>query len=222
MKRPLIIFGTGKIAETASVYFDDDSDYELIAFAEDQPDKKATSLLGKPVLSFSRAQQLYPPGRIEMFLAVGYKNVNRSRAEVFDRLDRLGYEFASYVSSRTHLYRDSVTIGRNCFILEQNTIQPFVEIGDNVTLWSGNHIGHHSKIGDHSFVTSHVCVGGQAQIGNGCFLGMNSTIRDGISLGRHCLVGAGTYVPASLPDNAVCAISKPGELRFPSSPKPDA
>lgn len=51
-------------------------------------------------------------------------------------------------------------IGENVFLLEDNTIQPFVSIGNNVTLWSGNHIGHHSTIHDHCFLASHIVVSG--------------------------------------------------------------
>ena len=51
-------------------------------------------------------------------------------------------------------------IGENCFIFEDNTIQPFVKIGDDVVLWSGNHIGHHAEIGDHCFISSHVVISG--------------------------------------------------------------
>ena len=52
-----------------------------------------------------------------------------------------------YVSSKASVW-PGFKPGENCFILEDNTMQPFVVIGDNVTLWSGNHIGHHARIGD--------------------------------------------------------------------------
>ena len=67
-----------------------------------------------------------------------------------------GYDFYSYVSPKATVLTNK--IGENCFILEDNTIQPFVEIGNNCVLWSGNHIGHHGKIDDHVFITSHCVV----------------------------------------------------------------
>jgi UDP-3-O-[3-hydroxymyristoyl] glucosamine N-acyltransferase len=87
-------------------------------------------------------------------------------------------------------------IGENCFILEDNTIQPFVTIGNNVTLWSGNHIGHHSTIHDHTFIASHVVVSGGVVIGEQCFFGVNVTLRDHITIGDMCVVGAGTMLLA--------------------------
>ena len=104
---------------------------------------------------------------------------------------------ASYISSRAFV-GDHTTIGENCFILEDNTIQPFVKIGNNVTLWSGNHIGHQSIVGDHCFITSHVVVSGYVTIGRNCFIGVNSSIANNMEIGDYCLIGLGSVVPKSL------------------------
>ena len=45
-----------------------------------------------------------------------------------------GYKLASYVSSKATLLNNR-QFGENCFIFEDNTIQPFVKIGNNITLW---------------------------------------------------------------------------------------
>jgi acetyltransferase-like isoleucine patch superfamily enzyme len=97
------------------------------------------------------------------------------------------------VSPRATVLNDG-RIGDNCFILEDNTIQPFVTIGSNVTMWSGNHIGHHSIIKDHSFIASHVVVSGGVEIGEECFIGVNATLRDHIKVGDKCVIGAGALL----------------------------
>ena len=84
-----------------------------------------------------------------------------------------GYRLESYVSSRCS-YLAQTPPGENCFILEDNTVQPFVTIGNNVTLWSGNHIGHDAVIEDHCFVTSHVVISGYVKVGTRSFLGVNA------------------------------------------------
>jgi UDP-3-O-[3-hydroxymyristoyl] glucosamine N-acyltransferase len=99
----------------------------------------------------------------------------------------------SYVSSRCTFLTEE-PIGDNCFILEDNTVQPFVKIGRDVTLWSGNHIGHDAIIGDHCFISSHVVVSGRVRIGPYCFLGVNATIRNGITLAAETVVGAGAVI----------------------------
>ena len=72
---------------------------------------------------------------------------------------------SSATSARAAPTCRSTPPGDNCFILEDNTIQPFVSIGNNVTLWSGNHIGHDSTIDDHCFIASHVVVSGHVRVG---------------------------------------------------------
>ncbi len=99
-----------------------------------------------------------------MFVAVGYKQLNRVRAEVYRAAKKKNYRLATYVSSKA-VYFGDVNCGDNCFILEANVIQPFVTIGNNVILWSGNHIGHDVVIEDHCFVSSHVVLSGHVRVG---------------------------------------------------------
>ena len=99
-----------------------------------------------------------------MFVAVGYAGVNKVRAAICDEAKGKGYTLITYVSSKATTWGDT-QIGDNCFIFEDNTIQPFVTIGDDCVLWSGNHIGHHVTIGDHCFITSHVVISGHVSIG---------------------------------------------------------
>ena len=104
----------------------------------------------------------------------------------------LGYELISYISSHASVLTED--IGENCFILEDNTIQPFVRIGNNVTMWSGNHVGHHSRIEDHCFLASHIVVSGHVTIGESCFIGVNVTIRNHVNIGKKCIIGAGALI----------------------------
>jgi UDP-3-O-[3-hydroxymyristoyl] glucosamine N-acyltransferase len=104
-----------------------------------------------------------------------------------------GYTLISYISSKATTW-PGFTCGDNCFIFDDNTIQPFVTIGNDVVMWSGNHIGHHSVIKDHVFITSHVVVSGACTIEPHCFLGVNATIRDETILARETLLGAGALI----------------------------
>jgi sugar O-acyltransferase (sialic acid O-acetyltransferase NeuD family) len=128
-----------------------------------------------------------------MFIALSYSKLNATRKEKYLAAKAAGYRCASYVSSHATVLNDG-RIGDNCFLLEDNTIQPFVQIGDNVTLWSGNHIGHHSNIGSHCFLASHIVVSGGVEIGEQCFIGVNATLRDHIRIGAKTVVGAGALL----------------------------
>lgn len=189
----LVVFGAGDIARLAHFYFTRDSGHEVVAFAVDADHRERDELCALPVVAFDEVPDRYPPGEFGMFVALSYARMNRLRAEKYAAAKELGYELASYVSSRASVLTET-PVGDNCLILEDNTIQPFVRIGNDVTLWSGNHIGHDSTIGDHCFVTSHVVVSGNCRVGEYCFLGVNSTLRNSITVAPSTLVGAGAAI----------------------------
>jgi sugar O-acyltransferase (sialic acid O-acetyltransferase NeuD family) len=189
----LVVFGAGDIARLAHRYFTRDSDHRVAAFAVDRAFRTADAFLGLPLVDFEDVATRYPPDRYRMFVAVSYTGMNRVRAAKYDAAKALGYTFVSYVSSRCTWLTDHPA-GDNCFILEDNTVQPFVRIGNDVTLWSGNHIGHDSVIEDHCFIASHVVVSGHVRVGAYCFIGVNATLRNSITLGTETLVGAGAVI----------------------------
>lgn len=191
--KKLVIFGSGDIAQLAHFYFSTDSSYQVVAFTVDAAYLEQGSFCNLPVVPFESLAENYPPDAHELFIALSYSKINALRKEKFLAAKALGYRLASYVSSHATVLNQG-RIGQNCFIFEDNTIQPFVVIGDNVTLWSGNHIGHHSVIRDHVFIASHVVVSGGVEIGEQCFIGVNATLRDHIKVGERCVLGAGTLL----------------------------
>ena len=188
----LLIFGAGDIARLAHRYFETDSPHTVAAFTVDRDYRKADSFCGLPLVDFETVPERYPAERYQMFVALSYARMNRLRADKYFRAKEMGYSLVSYVSSRCSYLTDPP--GDNCFILEDNTVQPFVTIGNNVTLWSGNHVGHDSTVDDHCFVTSHVVISGNVKIGAYCFLGVNSTLRNSIVVAPETLVGAGAVI----------------------------
>lgn len=189
----LIIFGAGDIARLAHYYFTRDSEHEVVAFTVDEKYKQSDTFLDLPLVAFENLAKDFPPAEFKMFVALSYAKMNRIREEKYRSAKERGYELVSYVSSRCSFLTD-YPIGDNCFILEDNTIQPFVRIGNNVTLWSGNHIGHDAVIEDHCFIASHIVVSGYVRIGNNCFIGVNATLRNSITIAPETLIGAGAVI----------------------------
>lgn len=214
--RELVIFGAGDIAALASVYFSEDTPRRIAAFTVDAAYRRAESFMDRPLVAFEELPARYPPDRYDLFVALSYAKLNRLRAEKCAAARALGYRLASYVSSRATVFGD-LAHGDNCFILEDNTIQPFVRIGNNVTFWSGNHIGHHSVIEDDVFIASHAVVSGGVRIGQGCFIGVNATLRDHITLGPRCVVGAGALLLADAEAEGVYMGAATERARVPSS-----
>ena len=216
MNNPIVIFGAGEIAEIAYYYFQNDSDREVVAFTVDQEFLGKKKLFGLPVIPFEAIPDIYPPADFDVFIAISYTKLNTVRMEKFYTVKRLGYQTASYVSSKATVLNND-QIGENCFILEDNTIQPFSRIGNNVTLWSGNHIGHHATIHDHTFVSSHVVISGGVTIGQQCFLGVNSTVRDHVNVGDRSVLGAGSLLLSDAEPEGVYMLKETERSRVPST-----
>jgi sugar O-acyltransferase (sialic acid O-acetyltransferase NeuD family) len=202
--KPLVIFGAGEIAEVAHFYFTHDARRPVAAFTVDPAFVKEASFCGLPVLAFPEAQAACPPASHELFVALSYARINALRAEKCAAGKAAGYHLASYLSSKASAW-PGFAPGENCFILEDNTIQPFVHVGDNVTLWSGNHIGHHATLGANCFITSHVVISGGVRVGDNAFIGVNSTVRDHVKIGARSVIGAGSLVLEDVPDDGVVA-----------------
>jgi sugar O-acyltransferase (sialic acid O-acetyltransferase NeuD family) len=202
MKKQLVIFGSGEIAQLAHFYFSTDSEYEVVAFTVDASYIKESQFCSLPVVAFNEVVSNYPPENHEFFVALGYSKLNAVRKEKYLTAKAMGYQIARYISTRATVQNDG-HIGENCFIFEDNTIQPFVTIGNNVTLWSGNHIGHHSTIKDHCFIASHAVISGGVEVGEQCFIGVNATLRDHIRIGDRCVIGAGALLLADAEPESV-------------------
>ena len=189
----VIIFGIQDFAELAHYYLTHDSPYEVIGFTVHRkyvPESK--SFRNLPVVPFEEIVSIFPPATYNMFAPLSPKSMNRLRASVYNDIKSKGYKCISYISSKATVFNN--TIGENCFILEDNTIQPFTSIDNNVVLWSGNHIGHHGQIKDHVFFTSHVVLSGHCIVEPYCFFGVNSTIRDGLHIAEGTLVAMSASV----------------------------
>jgi len=189
----LVVFGAGDTARLAHYYFTRDSELDVAAFTVDKAYREEDTFLGLPLIDFENISEYFPPTEYKMFVAMSYAKMNQVRAQKYLEAKEIGYDLVSYVSSRCSYLTDH-PCGENCFILEDNTVQPFVKIGNNVTLWSGNHIGHDSVIEDHCFITSHVVISGNCHISPYCFIGVNATLRDSINVAPHTLVGAGAVI----------------------------
>lgn len=208
--KQLVIFGSAEIAELAYYYFSNDSDYRVVAFTVDDAYVEGKQFLGLPLVPFSQVAERFPPAQSDMHVALSYSRLNQLRQEKYEQAKASGYTLASYVCSKSVTWPD-LTIGDNCFILENQTIQPTVKIGNNVMIWSGNHLGHGSAIGDHTYIASHVVISGHCKIGKRCFFGVNATVKDFTVIGDDCFIGMAASVTRNVADGSV-VVGSGGEI----------
>jgi sugar O-acyltransferase (sialic acid O-acetyltransferase NeuD family) len=191
--KKLIIVGSGETGLIAYEYFQYDSEYEVVAFSVNEQYISETTINDLPVVPFETLEERYNPNEYEVYVAISSGKLNRNRTKVYNETKSKGYKCASYISSKAFVWRN-VEIGENCFVFEDNTLQPFVKIGNNVTLWSGNHIGHNTIIKDNCFISSHCVISGFCEVGENSFLGVNCTIEDNTKISKDNFIGAGALI----------------------------
>ncbi len=188
----VVIFGVLDTAELAWYYLTHDSPHTVVAFCINREYLKETQFHGLPVVAFEDVETIYSPAEFQFFAPMTGRKMNKNREKIYNEAKAKGYELISYVSSKATTFQNE--IGDNCFILEDNTIQPFTKIGNNVVLWSGNHIGHHGHIKDHVFFTSQVVLSGHCVVESYSFFGVNATVRDYLHIAQGTLVGMAAAV----------------------------
>lgn len=189
----VIIFGIQDNAQLAHYYLQHDSPHDVVAFCVNrQYLPQIAQFCGLPVIAFEDVDVSYPASEYVFFAPLAPNQMNRQRERVYNEIRAKNYRMISYVSSKASVFDNE--IGDNCFILEDNTIQPFTKIGNNVMLWSGNHIGHHGIIRDHVTFTSHVVMSGHCDIGAYSFFGVNSTLRNGIKIAEGSFIAMASSI----------------------------
>ena len=188
----VVIFGTGKLAQLAYWYMSEDSDDDVRAFCVDGAYIESSELLGLPVVASEDIIERFPPNAVSIYVGVGYRDINRARANICERLKSLGYGLASYVSSRIQT-TGPVEIGEHCFLQHGVICQPNARIGNDVIIWSGAHVGAGSMIGDHVYISPNAAIGGDSTIGAYSFLGLNASVRNGVSVAERSVIGAAAY-----------------------------
>jgi sugar O-acyltransferase (sialic acid O-acetyltransferase NeuD family) len=190
--KKVIIFGTGKIAEVAFYYIQQNKEYDIVCFTVESEYIKESLKFGKPIVPYETIETVYPPNQYFFFAPCGGDKLNKFRERIYNTSKALGYKFISYISPDAKVCTDN--IGENTFILENNVIQPYTKIGNNCIIWSGNHIGHHSTIEDHVFLTSHIVISGMCTIGEYSYIGVNTSIKDNTIVAKNTVIGMGSLI----------------------------
>ncbi len=191
----IFIFGNGSLADLAEFYFSHVGGYEVCGRVVDAGYVNSSAGEERPlnIVPSDNMLECYPPDEYKAFVAIGYSDMNRNRKEKMDELMQYGYQFATYVDSSCKYWEES-SIGQNCLIMENVSLQPFVQIGDGCILCAGCSISHHSRVDDYAYIGSNAVVAGNVKIGSCSFIGVGAVIRDAVDIAPFTLLGAGAYV----------------------------
>lgn len=206
----VVIIGAGKIAEELYFYLTHDSEHDVVAFAVDKNFIVKKKMQGLPIIDIKVMKSIFPTNDFKVLVAMGYQNLNKLRTLKYNQVKEMGYNCISYVSSKAYNI-GNVSVGENCIILENNTINTTSKIGNNNVLWCGNHIGHHSTIDNNCFIAGHVIIAGSTRINSNTFIGVNSSIGHQITIGSENIIGANSLITKNTKPKSVF-INKDSDL----------
>lgn len=192
----IIVFGSNECSLLAKFYLKNQGN-TIVAFCENEKFIKKQSKEKTPIMPFEKIKKYFNP-KDHVFFAPLYDNKLRELKS--KEIKKKGYKLISFISDKALIYTDK--IGENCFILENNVIQPYVKVGNNVIMWSGNHIGHHSVIEDNVFFSSHVVLSGKCKVKKYSWFGVNSTIRDNITIAENSFICMGAKITKNTQPNS--------------------
>ncbi len=213
MSKPIVLFGTGKIAEVVHHFMVHEAGITVAAFTVDAGFVGDGKKEGLPVVDFASVEKQFPPDRFDLFVALGYHDMNALRAKKTAEAKAKGYALPSFIHPQSGLPKGT-PIGENCFIMRDVHIHPKVTIGNDVFVWSGAIIGHHCTLGDHLWFTSGANVAGACTIGDNCFFAINSTVSHGVRIGRRCFIGANALVTKDMTDEQVVIAQSDKPIRL--------
>jgi sugar O-acyltransferase (sialic acid O-acetyltransferase NeuD family) len=213
VKKDLVIFGTGKIAEVIYYYASEECGFNVVAFCVDQQYKDTDTFHDLPVVAFENIENTYLATNYNMFVAVGYKDLNQLREKKCSEAMAKGYELASVISPLANIPKN-VNTGWNCFIMPPAIIHPFVTVKNNVFIWSGAMLGHHSTIEDNCWLTSSCNISGNVKIGKNTFIAVNATVGHSVKIGNKCFLGANSLVTKHLEDEKVVITESSKPIRL--------
>jgi sugar O-acyltransferase (sialic acid O-acetyltransferase NeuD family) len=203
----VVLFGTGRGADVAYRFLTRDSDHKVCAFAVDRQYIRQQTFHDLPVVAFEDVEKRFAPDEYKMLVLLGYQRMNGLRAEKYFAAKKKGYSCISYANS--HFYRpEELSIGENCFILDNQSISLDVKIGNNVVMWSSNHVGDLTTIGDHAWLSSHATIAAEVVVKPYCFIGVGATVGNKVTLGEGTFVGASALVVSDTAEKSVCVAGK--------------
>lgn len=212
MKR-IVLAGNSITAEILYAYLQRDDRYRVVALTVDDEFAAAGSLNEVATVPFSRLPAEYPPAGVAIIMAMGYNDLNRSRASLFERLRGQGYSVATYIHPDAHVH-SAHPLGEGSIVLPGAVIEPHARVGANTMVWCNATLAHHSTVGDNAWIASGAILSGQAVVGANTFVGVNATVVNQVAVGEFNVIGAGALITKDTKANSVHLARSAEEWRY--------
>lgn len=93
----VVLFGTTNFSKMMKNYFMTYTKKKIVAFTVDRKYKNADFFDGLPVIPFDDIENAFPPSKVGIYIAVGYKNMNMVREKVYNDCISRGYRIENFI-----------------------------------------------------------------------------------------------------------------------------
>lgn len=200
--KKLIIYGQNDFTQNVYYYFLNYSDYEITAFTIDKEYITEDYICGLPLIPFDEVQTLYPPDEYDMFVGLGFANMNKNREKKIKEAKEKGYTLAKFIHPSCYTDKNAI-IEENCFLFENVTLSKCVHLKEGNVIQASTTIAHDTTIDKCCYISPNVTVCGYVNVKGNCFIGAGAIIRDNIIIEKECIIGAGVTVLDSTKEKQV-------------------
>ena len=190
---------------------------EVVAFLDDDPDKKGSEKYGLPVAG-TVAQAAALAQKMGATGAIAALGNNYLRAKINQQLAEAGLGIVSAIHPHTFI-DDTVSMGEGAIVEMGVMIHPHARLGRDVFVGGSTVIAHDCIIGDHVLLGGGVVFGGDVRVGDYSTLGVGSILQPHLRIGCNVITGIGAVVVKDLSDNSV-AVGVPAKVIRRQDPPP--
>ena len=201
MSLPIIIIGGGghgRVVIEALLR----SGQQLAGVIDPNPAVAVALPTGLPLLGSEEALADHPPESYRLANGIGGIGDGRRR-QMFERMTRAGYVFASIRHPSAVVAETGVTMGEGAQVMAGAVIQPSVRIGANAVVNTRAAIDHDCLLGDHCHVVPGAVLCGSVSVGEDTHIGAGAVIIQGVRIGRGCLIGANATILRDVADGMI-------------------
>ena len=205
-RQRILVYGAGGHAKVVIDILERTEQYEITGIVDDDPARTGNNFCGHPVLGGLDFLLEHGPEE-RVVLAIGD---NSARERLANRLEPLGFQFATAVHPVTSLARDGA-LGPGTVVMANVAVNPGTVVGRHAILNTGATIDHDCAIGDFAHISPGAHLGGNVTVGPLAHVGIGVSVIPGISIGAGSVIGAGAAVVADIPPGVV-AVGVPARV----------
>ncbi|MGF1532510.1 MAG: DapH/DapD/GlmU-related protein [Bernardetiaceae bacterium] len=192
MERPVIIFGTGGLAQTALNIFVQNEVlvYGFLSESEEQVRQTINEVL---VVGTVDDESLLRRTLADAEVFVALEDT-AERIELTKTLLKQYKKMPINAIHRSAQLPHDLHIGHGNLIGAGVNVGPAVRVGNHCIIQSGSQLLHQVEIGDGSYVGAGAIIGARVKLGQEVFVGSGVVVGEGIRLGDRAKAGAGAVV----------------------------